>query len=87
MDILNINNSEIIYTSGSSEANNLAIKGIALKYQNRGKHIITTKFEHSSVYGPLDYLKTLGLFIINLIRLITSSSLNKTFYPRLHHFF
>ncbi len=62
-DILNINNSEIIYTSGSSEANNLAIKGIALKYQNRGKHIITTKFEHSSVYGPLDYLKTLGFEI------------------------
>ena len=59
-DILNINNKDIIFTSGSSEANNLAIIGTALKFQNRGKHIITTRFEHSSVYGPLDYLKKLG---------------------------
>lgn len=59
-DILSIKPSEIIYTSGSSESNNLAIKGICLKYQNRGKHIITSNFEHSSVYGPIDYLKTLG---------------------------
>ena len=59
-ELLNIQNKEIIYTSSSSEAINLAIKGIAFKYQNRGKHIITTHFEHSSVYGTLDYLKTLG---------------------------
>lgn len=62
-DLLNIDDKEIIYTSSSSEANNLAIKGICLKYQNRGKHIITTKFEHSSVNGPLDYLKSLGFEI------------------------
>lgn len=58
--ILNLKNSEIIYTSGSSEANNLAIKGICEKYNNRGKHIITTPFEHSSIYGPLNYLSELG---------------------------
>ncbi len=58
--ILKVKESEIIYTSGSSESNNLAIKGICLKYQNRGKHIITTHYEHSSVYGPLGYLQTLG---------------------------
>ncbi len=58
--LLSFNDTDIIYTSGSSEANNLAIKGIAFKYQNRGKHIITTPLEHSSIYGPLDYLKTLG---------------------------
>jgi len=40
-NVLKIEDKEIIYTSGSSEANNLAIKGVALKYQNRGKHIIT----------------------------------------------
>ena len=50
--ILNVKPSEIIYTSGSSESNNLAIKGIALKYKNRGKHIITSPLEHSSIYGP-----------------------------------
>jgi len=59
-DILKVKENEIIYTSGSSESNNLAIKGICLKYQNRGKHIITTKFEHSSTYGPINYLKSLG---------------------------
>ena len=56
-NLLNIKESEVIYTSGASESNNTAIKGIALKYQNRGKHIITTEFEHSSIYGPLTYLQ------------------------------
>mgnify|MGYP004503848269 CR=1 FL=1 len=59
-DILSINPKEIIYTSGASESNNTVIKGICLQYQNRGKHIITTNFEHSSIYGPLSYLQTLG---------------------------
>ena len=47
---------EVIYTSGSSESNNMVIKGICSKYKNRGKHIITSPFEHSSIYGPLNYL-------------------------------
>lgn len=59
-NILKIKESEIIYTSGASEANNLAIKGIAEKYQNRGKHIITSELEHSSIYAPLSYLATNG---------------------------
>ena len=59
-DILNLNSSEIIYTSGASESNNLAIKGICYKYKNRGKHIITTKYEHSSIYGPLSFLQKDG---------------------------
>ena len=62
-DLLNVKEKEIIYTSGSSESNNTAIKGIAFKYQNRGKHIITTEFEHSSIYGPLTYLQKLGFKI------------------------
>ena len=48
-ELLNLKDKEIIYTSGSTESNNLAIKGICNKYKNRGKHIITTKLEHSSV--------------------------------------
>ncbi len=59
-DILGVKPSEIIYTSGSSESNNTAIKGICLKYANRGKHIITTELEHSSIIAPLNYLTTLG---------------------------
>ncbi len=58
--ILGVKEKEVIYTSGSSESNNLAIKGICQKYQNRGKHIITTKLEHSSIYGPVGYLMKEG---------------------------
>lgn len=58
--ILGVKSEEIIYTSGASEANNMAIKGICLKYQNRGKHIITTELEHSSVVAPISYLTKLG---------------------------
>lgn len=40
---------EIIFTSGGTESNNLAIKGIAYQYQNRGRHLVTTEVEHPSV--------------------------------------
>lgn len=58
--ILNIKDNEIIYTSGASEANNTAIKGVVSKYSNRGKHIITTELEHSSIIAPLNYLQSKG---------------------------
>lgn len=58
--LLKVKPSEIIYTSCASEANNQIIKGIAYMYKNRGKHIITTPLEHSSIYGPLNYLQTEG---------------------------
>ena len=58
--ILKIKPSEIIYTSGASEANNMAIKGVVSKYSNRGKHIITTELEHSSIIAPLNYLQGKG---------------------------
>ena len=51
---------EVIYTSGASESNNLAIKGIASSYKEFGKHIITTFLEHSSVSSPITYLKEMG---------------------------
>lgn len=59
---------EIIYTSGSSESNNLAIKGIAQTYKENGKHIISTFLEHSSVSSPLTYLKEQGyeIDIVNI---------------------
>ena len=67
-DLLNLEDVDIIYTSGSSEANNLAIKGICDKYKNRGKHIITTPLEHSSIYGPINYLINQG-FEVSFIEL------------------
>lgn len=66
--MLKVKKSEIIYTSGASESNNLAIKGVCLKYQNRGKHIITTFLEHSSVIGPLNYLTNMG-FEVDFVRI------------------
>ena len=47
--LLNLNDHQVIYLSGASEANNLAIKGACLKYKNRGHHIITSAYEHPSV--------------------------------------
>ena len=67
-NLLNIKENEIIYTSGASESNNLAIKGICEKYKNRGKHIITTPLEHSSIYGPINYLKENG-YIVDYVKL------------------
>ena len=67
-DILGVKPSEIIYTSGSSEANNAAIKGVCLKYSNRGKHIITTELEHSSVIAPIQYLANNG-FDVDFVKL------------------
>lgn len=58
--LLGVNREEIIFTSGGTEGNNLAIKGIALQHQNRGKHIITTEAEHPSVYNACKALETLG---------------------------
>ena len=67
-DILKVKPQEIIYTSGASEANNFAIKGIAEKYKNRGKHIISTELEHSSVIAPLSYLQKNG-YDIDFVKL------------------
>lgn len=62
-EVFDIEESEIIYTSGSTEANNLAIIGYALKNSKRGKNIIVSKLEHPSIYVICDYLKTLGFTI------------------------
>lgn len=66
--IFHVKPNEIIITSGASESNNTAIKGIAFQYQNRGKKILTTPLEHSSILEPLHYLESLG-FQIEFIKL------------------
>lgn len=66
--ILGVKKDEIIYTSGASEANNLAVKGVAQKYQNRGRHIITTELEHSSIIAPVQYLQKHG-FEVDFVKL------------------
>ena len=51
---------EIIFTSGGTEGNNLAVKGAALQYRGRGRHIITTQIEHPSVYEACRQLEREG---------------------------
>ncbi|MBQ8681649.1 MAG: cysteine desulfurase [Bacilli bacterium] len=67
-ELLGLKNSEIIYTSGASESNNHVLKGVASKYQNRGKHIITTYLEHSSILSTTNYLSNQG-FIIDYVKI------------------
>ena len=50
----------IIFTSGATESNNMAIKGVAYRNMDKGKHIIASSIEHMSVVNPCKYLKTKG---------------------------
>ena len=58
--MLGLSPAEIIYTSGASESNNLALKGIAQASRHIGRHIISTALEHSSVGGTLTALQCQG---------------------------
>ncbi|HLP90645.1 MAG TPA: IscS subfamily cysteine desulfurase [Nostocaceae cyanobacterium] len=57
---INATPEEIIFTSGATEANNLAIKGVAEAYFQKGQHIVTVATEHNAVIDPCKYLETLG---------------------------
>lgn len=58
--------SELIFTSGGTESDNLAIKGIALHPQNQRRHIITTQIEHHAVLEPCRWLETQGFSVTYL---------------------
>ncbi|HEY9817079.1 MAG TPA: IscS subfamily cysteine desulfurase [Candidatus Obscuribacterales bacterium] len=57
---------ELVFTSGATEANNLAIKGVAEAYFAQGKHMVTVQTEHRAVLDPCQYLETLGFEITYL---------------------
>jgi len=54
---------EILFTSGGTESDNLALIGCALARERRGKHLITSSIEHPAVYEPLTFLESLGFEI------------------------
>ena len=62
-ELFGVNETEIFYTSGATESNNLALIGTAFANQKRGNHIIVSKLEHPSIYGICSYLEKLGFEI------------------------
>ena len=57
LGLLKCNDHQVIFTSGATESNNLAIKGVCLRYKNRGNHIVTSIYEHPSVLEAFKQLE------------------------------
>ena len=80
-NLVNCDPREIVWTSGATEADNLAIKGIANFYKSKGKHIITSKIEHKAVLDPCRQLERHGFEVTylepNAGGLITSDAIKQ----------
>lgn len=59
-ELFNIKEEELTFTSGATESNNMALKGVALAYKSKGKHIVVSKLEHPSIYKICEFLENEG---------------------------
>src|SRR5919205_354245 len=59
-ELIGCSSREVIFTSGGSEANNLALKGFYFKNRHKGNHIITSKIEHPAIMNPCKFLEQIG---------------------------
>lgn len=64
--LLGCHSDEIVFTSGGSEANNFALKGVFFAYRDKGEHIITTQIEHPAIIEPCRFLERLGAHVTYL---------------------
>ncbi|MEE1242544.1 MAG: cysteine desulfurase family protein [Frisingicoccus sp.] len=64
--VLKVDVKEIVFTSGGTESNNMAIIGAAMANKRRGNHLITTSIEHASVYNPFIWLEEQGFEVTYL---------------------
>ena len=81
-ELLQVQPEELIFTSGASESNNLAIKGIAHTKRHTGRHIISTCLEHSSVSGSLTFLQEQG-YEIDLVQIQEDGTIDLSHLKRL----
>ena len=77
---------EVVFTSGGSEANNLALKGAYLARRNSGDHIITTRIEHPAIIEPCRFLERLGARVtylsVDRYGRVDPDDLNRAITPR-----
>ena len=74
--LFSVKEKEVIFTSGATESNNLAIKGVCFRYENRGKHIITSLGEHASVLNTFKQLEEKFGFNVTYLPLNDEGKIN-----------
>jgi len=84
--LLKCHSDEIVFTSGGSEANNLALKGVFFALRNKGNHIITTQIEHPAILEPCRFLERLGAHVtylpVDRTGMINADDVRRAITPR-----
>ena len=73
-NVINADPREIIFTSGATESDNMALKGVAEMYKSKGNHIVTSSIEHKAIIDSAKRLETWGFDVTYICLLYTSPS-------------